>query len=388
VARKTSGGDRPAGRFSKSGHTRHTSAHPSTPPVAYPPQAYGGNPRPPGATADPQLAQSGDFDRPTYHRSQSAVNDPPGKRGIVGSSNQFARSVTRKVITASTAKGAAESGLSHLIWNQVLSYGADAMIVVALAGTVFFGASPHAQRGNVLLYLLVTMAPFALIAPVIGPALDRVQHGRRWAMGASAIGRGILALIMASHPTNLLVLYPCALGSLVLSKAYSVIRAAAAPRLVPPGMTLVEANARLSIFGLASALVGGALVAGVIKVSGSASSSPRSGSACARSSRFDCPSRSTPRAPCPASQGSPDSRCPEHRRHGGSRNGLVAASRLSSSPRCRARQRSGSCPVCSPSSWRSTSRRPRTGSRRRSRWLASPGARAWVTSSEPPPAPG
>ena len=95
----------------------------------------------------------------------------------------------------------------------MLSYGADAMVTVALAGTVFFGASPHAQRGNVLLYLLVTMAPFALIAPVIGPALDRFQHGRRWAMGASAIGRGVLALIMAGHPTNLLVLYPCALGS-------------------------------------------------------------------------------------------------------------------------------------------------------------------------------
>ena len=269
MAGKTSGGDRPAGRFSKSGHTQHATTRPSTPPVAHPPPAYAPNPRPPGAAADPQLAQSGDFDRPTYHRSQGAVTDPPGKRGIVGSSNQFARSVTRKVITASTAKGAAESGLSHLIWNQVLSYGADAMVVVALAGTVFFGASPHAQRGNVLLYLLVTMAPFALIAPVIGPALDRVQHGRRWAMGASAIGRGVLALIMASHPTNLLVLYPCALGSLVLSKAYSVIRAAAAPRLVPPGMTLVEANARLSIFGLASALVGGGLVAGVIKVSGS-----------------------------------------------------------------------------------------------------------------------
>ena len=94
------------------------------------------------------------------------------------------------------------------------------------------------------------MAPFALIAPVIGPALDRVQHGRRWTMAGTAIGRAILALIMAGHPTDLLVLYPCALGSLVLSKAYAVVRAAAAPRLVPQGMTLTEANARLTIFGL------------------------------------------------------------------------------------------------------------------------------------------
>ena len=139
------------------------------------------------------------------------------------------------MISASKADGAHESGLTALIWNQVLSYGTDAMITVALAGTVFFGASAHAQRGNVLLYLLITMAPFALIAPVIGPALDRLQHGRRWTMAGTAIGRAMLALIMAGHPTELLVLYPCALGSLVLSKAYAVVRAAAAPRLVPPG---------------------------------------------------------------------------------------------------------------------------------------------------------
>ena len=183
--------------------------------------------------------------------------------------NRAARVVTHKVISASKADGADESGLTALIWNQVLSYGTDAMITVALAGTVFFGASAHAQRGNVLLYLVVTMAPFAIVAPIIGPALDRLQHGRRWTMAGTAIGRAVLALIMAGHPTELLVLYPCALGSLVLSKAYAVVRAAAAPRLVPPGMTLTEANARLSIFGLASTLVLGGAVGVVIKTTGS-----------------------------------------------------------------------------------------------------------------------
>ncbi len=180
-----------------------------------------------------------------------------------------AKLVTRKVIAASKANGAHESGLTALIWNQVLSYGTDAMITVALASTVFFGASTHAQRGNVLLYLLVTMAPFAVVAPFIGPALDRVQHGRRWAMAGSAAGRAVLAVIMAGHSTDLLVLYPCALGSLVFSKAYSVVRSAAGPRLVPPGMTLVEANARLSIFGLGAALIGGGFVGIVIKLTGS-----------------------------------------------------------------------------------------------------------------------
>ncbi len=203
-----------------------------------------------------------------------AATTPGGAAKLIGMSavtgtNKVARNVTRKVITASKADGADASGLTALIWNQVLSYGTDAMITVALAGTVFFGASAHAQRGNVLLYLLITMAPFALIAPVIGPALDRLQHGRRWTMAATAIGRAVLALIMAANSSELLVLYPCALGSLVLSKAYGVVRAAAAPRLVPQGMTLTHANARLTMFGLGSTIILGGFVGIVIKVSGS-----------------------------------------------------------------------------------------------------------------------
>jgi MFS family permease len=181
----------------------------------------------------------------------------------------FSKLLAHKVISASQADGARESGLTALIWNQVMSYGADAMVTVALAGTVFFSAPSEAQRGNVLLYLLMTMAPFAVVAPVIGPALDRFQHGRRLVMAATAVGRAVLAVIMALNFTDLFILFPAALGSLVLSKAYSVIRSTAAPRLVPSNLTLVEANARLSIFGLAAALVGGGIVGVAIKLTGS-----------------------------------------------------------------------------------------------------------------------
>lgn len=190
-------------------------------------------------------------------------------RAVVARSRYFSKLVAHKVISASEADGAKESGLTAMIWNQVMSYGADAMVTVALAGTVFFSASSTAQKGNVLLYLLITMAPFAIVAPVIGPALDRVQHGRRWVMAATAIGRAALALVMAQNFNDLYVLFPAALGSLVLSKAYSVIRSSAAPRLVPSTLTLVEANARLSIFGLAAALVGGGIVGVAIKATGS-----------------------------------------------------------------------------------------------------------------------
>lgn len=190
-------------------------------------------------------------------------------RAVLARSRYFSRLVAHKVVSASEADGARESGLTAMIWNQVMSYAADAMVTVALAGTVFFSAPSDAQRGNVFLYLLITMAPFAIVAPVIGPALDRVQHGRRWVMAGTAVGRALLAIVMALHFTDLLLLFPAALGSLVLSKAYAVIRSTAAPRLVPSGLTLVEANARLSIFGLAAALLGGGVVGVAIKATGS-----------------------------------------------------------------------------------------------------------------------
>ena len=265
--------ERPRKRFSKSGHTNHAPrvAPHNPPPTYYPPQPA----TPPPMS--PQPPPQDPFSSPTYHHTRAAAAEPapPSSPAValtkaaIAGSNRAARAVTRKVVSASKADGAHESGLTALVWNQVLSYGTDAMITVALAGTVFFGASAHAQRGNVLLYLVVTMAPFALIAPVIGPALDRLQHGRRWTMAGTAIGRAVLAVIMAGHPSNLLWLYPCALGSLVLSKAYSVVRAAAAPRLVPPGMTLTQANSRLTIFGLGSTVVLGGVVGIVIKVTGS-----------------------------------------------------------------------------------------------------------------------
>jgi hypothetical protein len=296
VARSSDG--QPRKRFSKSGHTTHGPRQSAPPPYQPPPPPYQPPPPPyqppppPSRPYYPPDDQPGyhpppppGYGSPTYHHTPAAsytgteAERPSATtaggaalllgRAAVTGTNRAARVITRKLIRASKADGADESGLTALIWNQVLSYGTDAMITVALASTVFFGASASAQRGNVLLYLLITMAPFAVVAPIIGPALDRLQHGRRWTMAGTAIGRAILAIIMAAHPTELLVLYPCALGSLVLSKAYGVVRASAAPRLVPRGMTLIEANARLTAFGLGSTLVLGALVGAVIKITGS-----------------------------------------------------------------------------------------------------------------------
>src|SRR3712207_4852620 len=94
------------------------------------------------------------------------------------------------------------------------------------------------------------------------PALDRLQRGRRWAMAASHLGRAALALVMAAHFDDLL-LYPAALGVLVLSKAHNVLRAAVVPRVLPGAMSLTSANARISVFGLITTGAFGGLGAGV-----------------------------------------------------------------------------------------------------------------------------
>jgi MFS family permease len=127
----------------------------------------------------------------------------------------------------------------------------DVMITVALASTVFFSVPTDEARGRVALYLAITMLPFTLLAPVVGPLLDHVPHGRRAAMAGAMFTRVLLAITMSGAvATGDLELYPAALGVLVASKAYGVVRSAVVPRLLPPDFSLVKANSRVTLAGL------------------------------------------------------------------------------------------------------------------------------------------
>jgi MFS family permease len=162
--------------------------------------------------------------------------------------------VARRVRRATHAHGAGESGLGKLIELHAVHSMGDMLVTMALASTIFFAVPTEEARGRVALYLAVTMAPFVLLAPVIGPLLDRLPHGRRAAMSAALLFRGILALLMTGAvATGGLELYPAALGVMVASKAYNIVRAAVVPRLLPPQISLVKANARITLTGLLSA---------------------------------------------------------------------------------------------------------------------------------------
>ncbi|MCX5256301.1 MFS transporter [Streptomyces canus] len=170
----------------------------------------------------------------------------------------------RGIRKATHAHGAGESGLGKLIELHAVNGAGDVMITVALASTVFFSVPTDEARGRVALYLAITMAPFTVLAPVIGPLLDRLPHGRRAAMAGAMLARAMLALIIAGAvATGSLELYPAALGVLVASKAYGVVRSAVVPRLLPPRFSLVKANSRVTLGGLLATGIAAPIGAGL-----------------------------------------------------------------------------------------------------------------------------
>ncbi len=178
-------------------------------------------------------------------------------RGIRRTGTGSARAATyvyRQARRASHAEGAGESGLARLIELHAFNAAGDAAVAISLAGTLFFQVPTNEARGQVALFLGLTMLPFAIVAPLIGPVLDRFSHGRRWALGSTMAIRAFLCWVLATEVTgNSIGLFPAALGVLVASKAYGVTRAAAVPRLTPPGLGLVKANSRISLAGMAGA---------------------------------------------------------------------------------------------------------------------------------------
>ncbi|GHE34724.1 hypothetical protein GCM10017673_41960 [Streptosporangium violaceochromogenes] len=175
---------------------------------------------------------------------------------------------TRRIGSASRrlthAQGAGRTGLGQLIELTAAQSAGDALVTAALAGTLF-RIPVNEARGQVALYLLITMIPFVVVAPFVGPVLDRFRSGRRFVMAGTLFGRGLLCFAMAAAivPSDVLTIFPAALAVLVLSKAYSVSRAAIMPNVLPADIPLVAANARVALFTLVTAGVALPLGAGV-----------------------------------------------------------------------------------------------------------------------------
>jgi hypothetical protein len=92
------------------------------------------------------------------------------------------------------------------------------------------------------------MAPFAVVSPLIGPAIDRTRGGRRGMVIGSAALRSVVCAFMIND-VDTAWLFVEAFLVLVLSKAYIVAKAALVPTVVKTDAELVEANSKLSLLG-------------------------------------------------------------------------------------------------------------------------------------------
>jgi hypothetical protein len=135
---------------------------------------------------------------------------------------------------------------------------AEAFLTVSLAGSIFFSVSPDAARPRVLLFLVLALAPFLVMAPLIGPVVDRIRGGLAVTMIATFVIRAGLALLVAANLRTLL-LFPLVFGVLVTAKTYTVSRNALVPSIADRADDLVDFNARLS----RTATVVGAAAAGI-----------------------------------------------------------------------------------------------------------------------------
>lgn len=132
-----------------------------------------------------------------------------------------------------------------------------AAVTIALAGSLFFSLELDAARSKIVLYLALTLLPFAVVAPAIGPAIDRFRGGARWIMRFACIGRMVVAVLMMGHIDSLL-LFPEAFAMLVMDKGYQVAKSAYLPTIVASDDALVASNSKLAVLSAVATLVGGA----------------------------------------------------------------------------------------------------------------------------------
>jgi hypothetical protein len=163
--------------------------------------------------------------------------------------------VTRPVRSLFEAGGL---GFRDLAVSQAFSTSADTLVAIALAGTLFFTVPTAEARGNVALYLLITVAPFAVIGPTLGRVLDRAPIATRTVLVAAALGRAVLAATLVTRAETWW-LYPAAFGVLVLSRVHAITRNTLLPLALDAPRALVSANARLAWIGM----LAGTLAAGI-----------------------------------------------------------------------------------------------------------------------------
>ncbi len=167
-----------------------------------------------------------------------------------------------RVDAAFSRKGPAFKQLA-VSWSANVA--GDTLVAVALAGTLFFDVPSAEARDKVALYLLITLAPFAVVAPVLTAVFGRFPGAYRAVLITAASLRGVLAAIMM-FGLETFWLFPLAFAMLVLSRLHGISKASLLPVALPEPVALVAANAQLARFGIYAGAGAGVVGVGLVQV--------------------------------------------------------------------------------------------------------------------------
>ena len=189
---------------------------------------------------------------------------PPPASGAGSRITRATLAAARKIDESFSVHGWAFRRLSI---SHAAAVAGDTLVALALADTLFFSAPTVEARGNVLMFLLLTLAPFALIGPLLGSIFHRAPRSYRGGLAFSSLTRTALAAAMIrmdSEPVLLALVF----GMLVLSRVYGISRSAVLPAALPRSAALVSANARLARLGIIAGGLALPLGAGLIRLGG------------------------------------------------------------------------------------------------------------------------
>lgn len=144
---------------------------------------------------------------------------------------------------------------------------ADALVSLSLVGSLFFSVSFDASRERILLYLALTAAPLAVIAPFVGPALERSRLASRTLLAGTQFARVVLALGLAGSLSSL-SFYPLVIGVLLARKVYALAKTILLAQLLPSEADLVAASGHLSRAGTVAGGLGTALAGALLATVG------------------------------------------------------------------------------------------------------------------------
>ena len=147
---------------------------------------------------------------------------------------------------------------------HALMVAGETTMAIALADSLFLSISPDAARTKVILFLAVSIAPFAVVSPFVGPFIDRMRGGHRTVVILVGVLRAVVLVAMAWNLDSI-TLFPLAFAALILSKTYAIAKSSLVPTIVQDEEKLVASNSKLGqIAGITGFIV--AVPAGLLQL--------------------------------------------------------------------------------------------------------------------------